>query len=188
MSPTEHESHKTAFDRIQEIAAVADGYFARGQLPQKLKYAIQYHERQGRIERVERGIYRLTRFPLSDDEQYIVASLWYDGRGVISEESALAVHQLSDVLPIATVVTVEGETGQTPPAGVRLVTRPTPYPEGATTRHGAFRITTPWQTLVDLAVRGMDPGLFAQAVEQALERRLVPRDAWRKLALAAVDR
>ena len=122
--------HKTTLDRLYEVAAATSGYFTRAQLPVELQYALQYHERQGRVEKVGRGIYRLVNLPPSEDEQYLVASLWSNGRGVISEESALSIHELSDVLPSATVLTFEGETSQTPPPGVRLVLRPEGYQIG----------------------------------------------------------
>jgi len=56
------------------------------------------------------------------------------------------------------------------------------------TWHGAVRVTTPWQTLLDLARRGMEPKTFEQAVEQAISRGLVGADVWKRLMLAVVDR
>lgn len=184
----EHVIHKSTLDELYELAGSTAGYFTRAQLPERLKYALQYHERQGRLEKVGRGVYRLVHAPPSEDEQYIVAYLWSNGRGVISEESALSIHELTDVLPPTTALTLEEETNQAPPPGVRLVRRTAPYPPDAVTWHGAVRVTTPWQTLVDLARRGMEPRTFEQAVEQAISRGLVPADAWKRLMLAAVDK
>lgn len=53
----------------------------------------------GDIERVTRGVYRLTRYPISPLGQYMEAALWPqvrrpDARGVISHESALAIYGL----------------------------------------------------------------------------------------------
>jgi hypothetical protein len=58
----------------------------------------------GDIERVTRGVYRLTRYPISPLGQYMEAALWPqvrrpDARGVISHESALAIYGLSDASP-----------------------------------------------------------------------------------------
>jgi len=181
-------SHKSTLDELYELAAPTSGYFTRAQLPNRLKYALQYHERQGRLEKVERGIYRLVHAAPTEDEQYIVAYLWSSGLGVISEESALSIHELSDVLPSTTVLTLEGETSLTPPQGVRLVRRATRYPSDGVTWYGPVRVTTPWQTLLDLALRGMEPRTFEQAVEQAMSRRLVAQDAWKRLMLAVVDK
>src|SRR5690606_39559668 len=56
---------------------------------------------QGDIERVSRGVYRFTRFPVSRHGHLMEAVLWPQVRrpdivGVISHESALAMHELSD--------------------------------------------------------------------------------------------
>lgn len=72
---------------------------------------------RGDIERVSRGVYRLTRFPVSRLGSYMEAVLWPQVRrpdivGVISHESALASHDLSDVSPARIHVTL--------PTSVRL--------------------------------------------------------------------
>jgi predicted transcriptional regulator of viral defense system len=64
---------------------------------------------QGDIERVSRGVYRFARFPVS--RHFMEAVLWPQVRrpdvaGVISHESALAIHELSDVSPARVHVTL----------------------------------------------------------------------------------
>ncbi len=59
---------------------------------------------QGDIERVSRGVYRFTRFPVSKLGHYMEAVLWPQVRrpdvaGAISHQSALSIHELSDVSP-----------------------------------------------------------------------------------------
>ena len=55
---------------------------------------------RGQIERVSRGVYRLPYYPVSDVAQYIEAVLWPQGLvAVLSHESALLLHRLSDVSP-----------------------------------------------------------------------------------------
>jgi predicted transcriptional regulator of viral defense system len=89
------------------------GYFTAGQAReaglQQVRLA-QLH-RSGDIERVTRGVYRLTRYPVSPLGQYMEAALWPqvrrpDARGVISHESALAVYGLSDASPAKVHVTL----------------------------------------------------------------------------------
>jgi predicted transcriptional regulator of viral defense system len=72
---------------------------------------------QGDIERISRGVYRVTRFPVSRLGHYMAAVLWPQVRrpdvaGVISHQSALAIHELSDVSPARVHVTL--------PSGVRI--------------------------------------------------------------------
>jgi predicted transcriptional regulator of viral defense system len=66
---------------------------------------------RGDIERISRGVYRLVRFPVSPLGHYMEAVLWPQVRrsditGVISHESALAIHELSDVSPARIHVTL----------------------------------------------------------------------------------
>jgi predicted transcriptional regulator of viral defense system len=86
------------FDKIIEVAKYQQGYFGTFQVdvsPQLLKH----HENAGRLERLRRGIYRVTQYPMGEDEEYIVAYLWSKEKGTLSHQTALALHDLSDVLP-----------------------------------------------------------------------------------------
>ncbi|MCC6165237.1 MAG: type IV toxin-antitoxin system AbiEi family antitoxin domain-containing protein [Acidobacteria bacterium] len=65
----------------------------------------------GDIERVSRGVYRLTRFPISRLGHYMEAVLWPQVRrpdvvGVVSHQSALSIHELSDASPARVHVTL----------------------------------------------------------------------------------
>lgn len=62
--------------------------------------------RRGQLDRVERGIYRVPLVPPSRLDQYLLATLWPDGRGAISHESALDLYGISDVNPARLHVTV----------------------------------------------------------------------------------
>ena len=91
---------------LYEVAEGQAGYFTAAQAReaglQQVRLA-QLHK-AGDIERVTRGVYRLTRYPISPLGQYMEAALWPqvrrpDARGVISHESALAIYGLSDASP-----------------------------------------------------------------------------------------
>lgn len=98
---------------IYELAEGQQGYFTIAQavaagvpsahLPDML--------RRGVVERISRGVYRLTDFPRALTGQFMEATLWpsshrEDVRGVLSYASALAFHQISDVSPSHVHVTV----------------------------------------------------------------------------------
>jgi predicted transcriptional regulator of viral defense system len=73
--------------------------------------------KQGDIERETRGVYRFTRFPRSQLGHYTAAVLWPQVRrpdvvGVVSHQSAMSIHGLSDVNPARIHLTL--------PAAVRL--------------------------------------------------------------------
>jgi predicted transcriptional regulator of viral defense system len=101
---------------LYELAEAQAGYFTAAQARAAGLHQVrlaQLHQR-GDIERVTRGVYRLTRYPISPLGQYMEAALWPqvrrpDAHGVISHESALAMHGLSDASPAKVHVTVPTE-------------------------------------------------------------------------------
>src|SRR5277367_5785454 len=62
--------------------------------------------RRGQLEHVDHGIYRMPLIPPGQFDQYMLATLWPDGRGRISHESALDLYGISDVNPATIHVTV----------------------------------------------------------------------------------
>lgn len=62
--------------------------------------------RRGQLDRVGHGIYRLPLMPPGRLDQYMLGTLWPDGRGLISGESALDLYGVSDVNPAKLHITV----------------------------------------------------------------------------------
>lgn len=127
--------------------------------------------------RLQRGIYRLVHFPPGEHEELVAAWLWSERAGVLSHQTALALHGLSDALPAHLHLTL--------PATWRK--RRFRVPEGVVLHHddigladrawfGAVPITTPHRTLSDCAKGGLSPELLRQATLQALRRGLIGRD------------
>jgi predicted transcriptional regulator of viral defense system len=88
-------------DRLYEIAAAQDGLFTTQQAAE-VGYSPQllvHHIRGERMQRVRRGIYRLVHFPAGEHEEVVTVWLWSEQAGVLSHETALALHGLSDALP-----------------------------------------------------------------------------------------
>ena len=93
-----------------EFAADQYGYVSTdnardlGVSPRRLKLLGE----RGSLVRIARGLYRFPAevVPLTSLDQYMEATLWPAGRGVLSHESALAVYELSDVNPAKVHVTV----------------------------------------------------------------------------------
>lgn len=104
---------------LYELAEDQAGYFTAAQARAAGLHQVRLVQlaQQGDVERVSRGVYRFTRFPVSRLAHYMEAVLWPQVRrpeivGVISHQSALALHELSDVSPARVHVTV--------PAAVRI--------------------------------------------------------------------
>ena len=95
------------------IAEDQAGYFTAAQARAAGLHQVRLVQlaQQGDIERVSRGVYRFARFPVSRHGHFMEAVLWPQVRrpdvaGVVSHESALAIHELSDVSPARVHVTL----------------------------------------------------------------------------------
>lgn len=166
------------WDLLFETASAQEGYFTTGQAA-GAGYSTQLllkHIRAGRVVRKRRGIYRLVHLPAGAHEDLIIAWLWSVMAGVISHQTALALHGLSDALPAYIHLTL-------PHAWRRRRFR---IPAGVVLHHadvspddrawfGATPITSPRRTLNDCAREAMAPDLLRQAARQAMRRGLVAR-------------
>ncbi|HEY7953108.1 MAG TPA: type IV toxin-antitoxin system AbiEi family antitoxin domain-containing protein [Solirubrobacteraceae bacterium] len=164
---------------LQRLAYSQEGLFTarqareRGFSPQ----LIAHHARSGRFARVQRGLYRLSDYPVGEYEDIRAAWLALGpDRAVVSHESALVLHGLSDVLPNTVHLLVSREhRGIRPPAGVTLHTARTGIPDSdAMTRHG-IRVSTPARAIIEAAGTGTAPEQVQMAIREALrEGRTTP--------------
>ena len=150
---------KTAADALFAVAEEQQGYFTSKQAT-NAGYQLgsqAHHVKSGNWTRVERGIYRLTRFPQSSDEQLVIYALWSRNRegrpeGVYSHQTALSIHELSDVNPAKLHMTVPAAFRRTAkPPNVLVLHRSNLNPKDIELRQG-FAVTRPLRTIADLAV------------------------------------
>ena len=171
-------SETPEWDRLYEIAAAQEGLFTTQQAAEA-GYSPQllvHHIRGGRMLRVRRGIYRLVHFPAGEHEELVTVWLWSEQAGVLSHETALALHGLSDALPVQVHLTLPAAWNK----------RRFRVPEGVVLHHadvepkertwaGPVPITSVSRTLNDLATSGLSPELLREAAHQALRRGLTTR-------------
>lgn len=164
---------------LSRISYGQDGYFTarqareRGFSPQLLAH----HVRSGRYEHVRRGLYRLRDYPGSSHEE--VRAKWLAvgaERAVVSHESALELHGLSDIAPNTVHLLVDrDDRGIKPPEGVTLHTTTKAFaPREVVSREG-IRVTDPVRSILDAARGGTAPEQIEMAVRQALEEGLATR-------------
>jgi predicted transcriptional regulator of viral defense system len=172
------------------VAQAQSGYFTTGQAatagysPQLLRKYLD----NGRVVRVRRGIYRLVHFPASEHEELVVAWLWAEQAGVFSHETALALHDLSDVLPAKVHMTIPARWRRRRfrvPAG--LVLHYADIGDVDRTGFSAVPITSPRRTLQDCIEANVSPELVRQSVLQAQRRGLISEKNGAELN-AALDR
>jgi predicted transcriptional regulator of viral defense system len=159
--------------RLYEFAVSQGGYFTAAQAraagyPKQLQH---YHARRGNWVREDRGIYRLWEWPQSSFDDLIQWALWSGGVAVVSHQSAMAVHEISDLMPAKIYMTVPPGFRKRPVPGIVLYRdRIAPH---EFERRGGFRVTTPLRTLMDAATVGIDPERLSHAVLDAIRKRLL---------------
>lgn len=180
-----------ALRALTAVAAAQGGYFTAQQAEQA-GYDfnhLTYHVNRGNFERSGRGLYRIPTIPLSEHDDLIRLTLWSRGRddvpqAVVSHESALSLHELSDMLPGKVHLTVPRTFRR--PAPPECVLHRAKLAEADSTVWGAFRVTTPLRTLLDVAMEDAVPTeQLERAVRDALERGLVVQSKLRAAAEAA---
>lgn len=120
-----------------------------------------------------RGLYRLRDYPSSPREELIAAWLRVAPDAAISQDSALEVLNLSDIIPGSIHLTVpraRRRLARLPGVSTHTTTRP-PVAADVFTREG-LRMTTPARTIVDVAESGAAPEQVIAATRQAIERGL----------------
>jgi predicted transcriptional regulator of viral defense system len=165
--------------QLYDLAEPQAGYFtsAQAQAAGFSRPLIAYQTRAGRFRHVAHGLYRLAQFPHSRFEDLYVAWLAAGPAAVISHESALAVHGLSDNLPSMTHLIVP-RTASRRRAGVRLHTHHL-TPDEIVQREG-LPVTSVPRTLADVAANGQAEELVVQAVHEALQRGQTSADELRQ--------
>ena len=174
--------------QLYEIASNQGGYFTSAQaLDVGYSYFQQhYHTQRGTWLKIERGIYRLRDYPPEDREDLIRLTLWShnqngEPQAVVSHDSALAVHQMSDIMPnrIHLPVPKRGFRKK-PPIGV-VLHKDDLADDEVEQRHG-YQVTSPLRTLLDATVSSLSQEHINQAVTDALEQGLI-----RYRALAGIE-
>jgi predicted transcriptional regulator of viral defense system len=162
--------------RLYEIAAAQEGYFTTreaalaGCSPQLLAH----YGHGGQIQRVRHDIYRLVDFPAGDHEEFVVAWLWSERAGVLSHQTALLLHGLSDVLPAHIHLTLPlAWKRRRPRVPHGVVLHDACIAEEERTWVGTIPVTNPRRTLNDCATAALAPDLLQQATREALHRGLV---------------
>lgn len=153
---------------LATIAGQQAGFFTAAQaLSVGYSYPSQlYHRRSGDWIRVDRGIYRLTTWPESPTGDLVRWTLWTRGSAVVSGETALALHEIGDLMPARVHLSVPpGFRGQAP--GV-ILHHGLPLDTDIEEREG-FRVTTPERSILDVAGH-VDGDHLARIIAEAVDR------------------
>jgi predicted transcriptional regulator of viral defense system len=174
----------TKQEQIYALAEPQHGYFTSAQAKADglLQNTLTAMANRGVIERVSRGVYRLVNFPFSQLSQYMEAVLWpQEGViGVISHQSALAFHGLSDVSPARVHITVSPDHRVRRDTPRHLAIHRARLAEQDVEVLDGIPVTTPVQSILDSHSAHLSRALIRQAIEDGRRTgKLLARDATR---------
>lgn len=151
---------------LLRLAATQAGYFTAAQaLRIGYSYPAQlYHQRRGEWTRVDRGIYRLAVWPETANADLVRWTLWSRGHGIVSHDTALAVHELGDVLPAKVHLLVPRKFRSVDPS---VVLHRADIPDDDIEERVGFRVTTPTRAILESAA-DMDIDRLAGAIRDAV--------------------
>jgi predicted transcriptional regulator of viral defense system len=175
---------KEAAKRLYEIAEMQQGFFTTKQA-KAVGFAENthpYHVQAGNWIREHRGIYRLSSFPQGERPDLMLWSLWSRNRrevaqGVYSRQTALSLHDLSDVMPAKLHMTVPKSFRRNSEIPRVLVLHFADLPQSDLGAVHGVQVTKPMRTILDLLEDGDVPlEILRQALREGLRRGLIRRN------------
>ena len=175
--------NKQAARRLYEVAQSQQGFFTAKQAI-RAGYSEKmhtYHVKAGNWIREHRGIYRLADFPAPERPDLMLWYLWSQNRqevpqGTYSHDTALSLHELSDLMPSRLHMTVPKEFRRNSRIPEILVLHQAHLDASDVQEVHGVRVTRPLRTIVDLLRSGhVDRSQLKQAVDEAVRRGLIGR-------------
>lgn len=175
--------YKEAAHQLHEIAQSQQGFFTTKQAIRAgfSDKTHSYHVNARNWIREHRGIYRLADFPTPERPDLMLWYLWSQDRqenpeGTYSHDTALSLHELSDIMPSKLHMTVPKEFRRNSRIPEILVLhRANLDPSVVQEVHGV-RVTRALRTIMDLLRSGhVDRSQLKLAVDEAIRRGLIGR-------------
>lgn len=170
-------------DKLFEIADRQQGFFTAAQAKECGYYDSHFRRYLSRGEwiRMNRGLYRLSRYPVSDRPDLIEWSLWSRNKqgeiqGVFSHETALDLYELCDIMPAKLHLTVPRHFRKSVSIPSVLRLHYVDLEAKDWVEQQGYRVTTPTKTLLDLAeTRQLSDDLLKQAVVEARKKGILSK-------------
>jgi hypothetical protein len=177
------QSSKQASRRLFDLAEQQQGYFTTKQAKAAgfAENTHPYHVQAGNWIRERRGIYKLALFPATDRPDLALWALWSMNRkeqveGVYSHQTAIRLHDLSDLNPAKLHMTVPKGFRRNSEMPKILVLHFRDLPGGDIQSGPGYKYTRPLRTILDLIETGtVERSFIHQALRQAVDRGLITR-------------
>ena len=175
--------YKEAARRLYQVAQSQQGFFTTKQAIQSgfADKTHAYHANAGNWIREHRGIYRLADFPTAERPDLMLWYLWSQNRkqvaeGTYSHDTALSLHELSDIMPSKLHMTVPRGFRRNSTVPEILVLHRANLDTNEVQEMYGVRVTRPLRTIADLLRSGhVDRSQLKQAVDEAIRRGLIGR-------------
>jgi predicted transcriptional regulator of viral defense system len=177
------------WDRLVELAAEQHSYVTTrdareiGVDPVQLRLLTA----RGRLEHTGRGVYRVAVLPRGEHDDLAAAVAWTLGRGIVSHESALALHALAYVNPSRIHLTVPRDNHPRAVGGELYRLHRRDLQSTDVTSVDDIPVTTVARTIKDCLATGTDPYQLRTAIERAETEGTLRRGPAAELR-AALDR
>ena len=158
-----------------EIAEGQQGYFTSADA-KKLGYDYShqhFHVKQRNWIRIDRGIYRLSRFPIAPHQDLIRWWMWSRKKAVLSHETAAALYDLGDLLPAKIHLTVPVSFRKIPTKNLAL--HKAALSEFEIEKRDGLPVTKPLRTILDLARSHLDDERLEAVARDAILKGIVTR-------------
>ena len=138
-----------------------------------------YHVNARNWIREHRGIYRLADFPAAERPDLMLWYLWSQNRreiseGIYSHETALSLHELSDIMPSKLHMTVPKNFRRNSTIPQILILHRADVDKSDVQEVYGVRVTRPLRTIIDLLrTKQVDESQLKLAVNEALRRGLI---------------
>ncbi len=163
---------RTLRRRLFDLAAEQAGYFSAAQA-RDLGYSYQaqaHHVGAGNWLRVGRGLFRLAEWVPEPHDDLARWTLWSRNRGIVSHETAMAVHDIGEF--------ESGRVHLTVPPGFTmhadaLELHFAELPDSDAMQRTGYRVTTPARTIIDIASTSPDEQQLGRAIAEAQQRGML---------------
>jgi predicted transcriptional regulator of viral defense system len=175
--------YKEAARRLLETAQPQQGFFTTKQAVRSgfAEKTHSYHVKAGNWIREHRGIYRLADFPAPERPDLVLWYLWSQNRketpeGSYSHDTALRLHDLSDIMPSKLHMTVPREFRRNSKIPEILVLHRAHLDTSEVQEMYGVRVTRALRTIGDLLHSGhVDRSQLKLALDEAIRRGLIGR-------------
>lgn len=170
-------------DALFEIADGQQGYFTAQQAIKCGYSRTNFHRylHTGEWVKAQRGIYRLAYYPITQHPDLVLWSLWSrDLKGKVqsvwSHDTAMDIHELSDVMPAKMHMTVPKQFRKWTQIPKHIVLHFANLSKTDVIEQQGYCVTTPLRTIIDVIEEGrLSEDLIVQAIQDALRKGMVSR-------------